>query len=311
MPESERSTEAEAQRDDQRGQREWAVTLIALAALVLVAVVIVIAIPGGGGTATQQTPLELHSAFPQIVAPGKASAVDLQVGLDSIDAASGTLSLRVVAAPGAVIPAEGATVFTTIAAAPYIVVRPDQLNQERSAVLSFAGGDVADYPFDVYRADIRFIAVAGTSTSVAKLSMRRVLPVSVVASTAVAGFSVTASARVAEERANDVTIQMRRTTAVRTWVLSMMAIYWVLALLVVGIAYSVLKGRRAWETRLLAWVTALLFALIVLRNAAPGAPPVGAFFDFFAVFESVGIVAIALAVLMIHYLVGPRSRLES
>jgi hypothetical protein len=57
-------------------------------------------------------------------------------------------------------------------------------------------------------------------------------------------------------------------------------------------------------------MSATLFALI-LSQAAPGAPPVETFFDFYAVFESVGIVALALAALMIVCLVEPRSRLDS
>ncbi len=58
-------------------------------------------------------------------------------------------------------------------------------------------------------------------------------------------------------------------------------------------------------------MSALLFALVLFRTAAPAAPPVGTFLDFYAVFESVGIVAVTLGSLMVFYLVEPRSRLES
>jgi hypothetical protein len=65
-----------------------------------------------------------------------------------------------------------------------------------------------------------------------------------------------------------------------------------------------------WETRLLAWLGAVLFALVSFRTAAPGSPPVGTFFDFSSVFESVGIVAVSLVVLIVYYIVQPPEMLN-
>jgi hypothetical protein len=83
----------------------------------------------------------------------------------------------------------------------------------------------------------------------------------------------------------------------------MMAIYWALALGVAAVTALVVRRQRMWESRLLAWLGALLFAVVTFRNAAPGNPPVGTFLDFFSVFESVAIVAVALVVLIVYYLV--------
>jgi len=88
----------------------------------------------------------------------------------------------------------------------------------------------------------------------------------------------------------------------------MMAIYWALAILAACITYMVVRRRRPMETRLLAWLSAMVFALVALRTAAPGAPPVGTFLDYYAMFESVGIVAASLVVLMIFYLVDDPSK---
>ena len=41
---------------------------------------------------------------------------------------------------------------------------------------------------------------------------------------------------------------------------------------------------------------------MTFRAAAPGSPPVGTFFDYSSVFESVGIVAVSLVVLIVYYI---------
>jgi hypothetical protein len=93
-------------------------------------------------------------------------------------------------------------------------------------------------------------------------------------------------------------------------VLAMMAIYWALALGAAAVTYLVVSGRRPWETRLLAWLGAVVFALISFRTAAPGNPQIGTFLDFYSVFEAVGIVAGSLIVLIVYYLTRSSAELN-
>ena len=191
--------------------------------------------------------------------------------IDSVDPAGGSLRLRVLAIPGPQLPADGATLFTSLGAVPAIVVKPNQIDQERPAVDSFDSGDVADYPFDVYRNTIQMVAVKGTDTTLGNVSQRKVLPVHIEGASAAAGVSVAATATLKNGEFIEVHLTIRRTVAVRGWALALMAIYWAIAILAAGATYIVVRGRRAWESRHLAWFSALLFALVSLREP-PRAP---------------------------------------
>ena len=168
---------------------------------------------------------------------------------------------------------------------------------------------MSNYPFDSYRVAVHLTALAGTDTSVSAAKTRRVLPREIEGENTAAGTVVAATTQVDKDKVITVTLTVRRSLVTGGWVLAMMAIYWALAILAAGITYLVLKGRRPMETRLLAWLSALVFALIAFRTAAPGALPVGTFLGYGAVFESVGIVAASLVALMIFYLVSRPERL--
>lgn len=49
----------------------------------------------------------------------------------------------------------------------------------------------------------------------------------------------------------------------------------------------------------LGWMAATLFALIGMRNAAPGAPPIGSLIDYVAFFWAEGIIAACLVVTVV------------
>jgi hypothetical protein len=282
-------------------KRPWAVGAAALVLFLAVAVLVALTIPRGGSTTQRSTFVVASSS-----AAGKEPAVELLLTVDSLAAAGGGVQTRLLAVPGTALPAEGATVFNSIGSVPTFVVRPKQIDQERTAFLSFERGAVSDYPFDSYRVSIELVALAGTDTSLAHVATRTVLPIRVQGSSVAAGTIVTATTHVDHQGVLNLTLTVSRSLVSRGWVLAMMAIYWALAILAACITYMVVRRKRPMETRLLAWLSAMVFALVALRTAAPGAPPVGTFLDYYAMFESVGIVAASLVVLMIFYLVAPQ-----
>ncbi len=285
--------------------RPWLIVLVALALFVVAGVVVIVQLPRAG-TSGRHTTFETFRG-PRKVPQGTASksAVDVLLTVDSIDTTTGVVHLRLQAAPGEALPADGATLFTSIGSLPYLVIRPNQLDQERSASLSFESGDVSDYPFDRYKAPFALVALAGTDTSLNQAESRRAIPVNIEGVSSAAGIDITARTSVELERIVTITLRIQRTLATRGWVLAMMAIYWALAILAACITYLVVRRRREMETRLLAWLSAMVFALIAFRTAAPGAPPVGTYFDFYAVFESIGIVAACLVALIIVNITRP------
>ena len=271
------------------------------------------------GIPSQSATTETQPFLSQRPDNDRESAVDLLITLDSVDAAAGSVQARVVAAPGTTLPPEGAVVFSNFGANPAIVVRPGQLIPELTTRFSFRSGDIADYPFDSYALQIGVLVVSGTDTVVPSgphTSDRRVLPFDVNAVNVAAGFSAAAQMQLAakSERQPEgtwiLTLQVWRSPRIKGWVLAMIAIYWALALVSAGITVAIIVRRRPFDPRILAFLGALLFALIAFRNAAPGNPPIGTFLDFYAMFESVGIVAISLLALMITYLARSREGLD-
>ena len=286
-----------------RAKRPWAVGAAALVLFLAIAALIAFTIPRGGSNTQRSTFVVASSST-----GGQKAAVELLLTVDSLAAAGGGIQARLIAVPGEAIPPEGATVFNSVGSIPTLVIRPNQIDQERTAFLSFERGAVSDYPFDSYRVSIDLVALAGTDTSLAEATKRTVLPLRVEGSSVAAGTIVTATSHRNENGVLSVTLNVSRSLVSRGWTLAMMAIYWALAILAACITYMVVRRRRPMETRLLAWLSAMVFALVALRTAAPGAPPVGTFLDYYAMFESVGIVAASLVVLMIFYLVDDPSK---
>ena len=278
-----------------RGEmRSKAVLLVVAAVFVGVALLVSFAIPRSNN----------HSPSAIGEPPeSQTSAVDLTLTVVSVDAATGSMRMRLQASPGALLPPEGALVVTSVGGIPTITVAPNRLNQEQSTTLLFQKGDVVDYPFETYGGTLQLVAFQGTDPTITPGITRPRLKVAAIALTNAAGFSITPRSHVDADGIVSIDFLIRRTLGTRGWVLAMMAIYWALALGAAAVTALVVTRKRMWESRQLAWLGAMLFALVTFRNAAPGSPPVGTFLDYLALFEAVGVVAGSLVVLIVYYLV--------
>ncbi|QMU71805.1 DUF4436 family protein [Streptacidiphilus sp. P02-A3a] len=146
------------------------------------------------------------------------------------------------------------------------------------------GGTVSDYPFDRYSADVGFAAVAGD----------RSVPLTLTLVDADPFFTLTA--RSGDESDGGVSLQERITRSRSSHFLAwfMMAAMWALALSVLGAGWIVVSQRRGLVWPALGWMAATLFALVGMRNAAPGSPPTGALMDYLAFFWAELLVALTL-----------------
>lgn len=283
-------------------RRHWRVAIVLLGVLVLVGVVVFLSVPQSGGAQ--------GTTFTVLRVPARStSAVEVEITVDSINATAGSMRARLSATTTHATPPQGVTVFTSIPGASSITVKSDQLVKEKSASLSFTSGDIGDYPFEDFRGHIEMVVGQGTAASLDSKQFKA-LPFEIVGNSTLAGMTVSGQTSVDPGQVAVTRLQIRRSSATKGWAFAMMAIYWAIALLVAGVTYEVVTRRRSWALLLLSWLSATVFALISFRATAPGSPPVGTFFDFFAFFESVGIVAICLVALLIYYLVERKSRLE-
>jgi predicted membrane channel-forming protein YqfA (hemolysin III family) len=96
----------------------------------------------------------------------------------------------------------------------------------------------------------------------------------------------------------------------RLWATAMMAIFWALALAAVTVVVSIAVRARSWETRHLAWLGSMIFALAAFRSTAPGGPPLGVYMDTAAFLWAEVLIVLSLVALVVLYLTRPRNELE-
>lgn len=276
------------------GPRVAAAVLVVLAAVLAA---IVLARPGPPGDRLADLPSGR---------PGDAAVMTFSA--DSVDAGLAQVQGRVVLEPGPALPAEGARLFTDVGAAPSLELRPDRLSPETNLKLDADAGDVSAYPFDSYRADVQVVLVQGADATPADVGVRPALPLTIRGVAAAPGFRV--EDRITErDGVGRVALQVTRNPNVVAWAVAMMVLFWLLALCAVGVSTLVVSGRRDWESRHLAWLGAMIFALAAFRNTAPGNPPIGTFLDFLAFFPAVALVALSLVALVGTFLLRPRDEL--
>jgi len=272
--------------------------LALVVALVFAAMVVIRSVPSG------DPPERFATAD-----TGPGNALELVVRVDSLDAAKGVLRMRIEARPGPALPPEGALVLTDIGSVPTIRVPGDSPPTVTAVEIDVSKGDVSNYPFDAYTAGFAATAVAGADRTLVEAADQPVLPFSVTGLSNVSGFSLDGSAGESASGVGAVAFTAERDPNARTWAIAMMAIYWLLAAGAVAVALSVILSQRAWESRHLAWLGSMLFALSAFRTTAPGSPPIGTFLDFYAFFPAVTLVVLSLTGLIVTFLVRPRDEL--
>ena len=77
--------------------------------------------------------------------------------------------------------------------------------------------------------------------------------------------------------------------------LLLLALMVIIAGLVVRVVRSVAANRMELNLFVASWITALLFALLPLRNSLPGSPPLGSWIDILMYFWVVAVVMVSLA----------------
>jgi hypothetical protein len=221
-----------------------------------------------------------------------ADRVEIQVTVQQVDAADQRAVLRVLAVPrgtfaadeGATVPSHDIEVQTSSLTQTDLRYPAGETISAHDVPVSLADGTISDYPFDSYVTDIGFAAVVNGQRVPVVLSVGDVDPFFVFTSQAAHGDRNVAVLR---EK-----ITRSRGTLILGWF--MMAAMWALALAVAAGAWIIGSQRRGLVWPALGWMAATLFALVGLRNAAPGAPPIGSLLDYAAFFWAELLIALSL-----------------
>ncbi|MFJ9459853.1 DUF4436 family protein [Kitasatospora sp. NPDC101447] len=230
-------------------------------------------------------------------APGP-DHLEVHVLLQRVDAAAQTLTTKVLVRPyGALemngnplVPAQDVLLETTSLEQTALRYPAGQQIATGTVAFDLYGGRVTDYPFDRYHALIGFRATIGGQPA----------PVVVAIEEADPFFAFAQESRQSEGGAVAVTerISRSRSTFILAWF--MMAAMWALALSVLVAAWLIVRQRRGIVWPALGWMAATLFALVGMRNAAPGSPPIGSVLDYAAFFWAELLVAVGLTMIVVR-----------
>lgn len=166
------------------------------------------------------------------------------------------------------------------------------------------GGDTNAYPFDTYHAPFAVIVTtsppggnpsgAASPTPVTHLEFDGTL----------SGYRVTSKPRKEQAADPDVLaldLTIRRTPATDAFAILILVLQVVLASAAAALAVLIWSRHRRVEVTMLTWLAAILFAIVPLRNAMPGAPPIGALVDVVVFFWAVTVIALSLVSVLIRW----------
>lgn len=150
-------------------------------------------------------------------------------------------------------------------------------------------GKVTDYPFDRYTSlmELRVVTADGDlmPTSVTVYNNDSFIKVDPIEDPTLGPIEGTGI---------DVSLQTQRSTPMVVFAVFIMILMLGLALAAVTAAYFVLRWRRGLVFGACSMMAGILFALIPLRNAVPGSPPIGSVIDYASFFIAEIIISISL-----------------
>ncbi|WP_267888449.1 DUF4436 family protein [Nocardia yamanashiensis] len=215
--------------------------------------------------------------------------VDLGIWVGKIDPATQTATVEVLAQPRGAL-ADKSGFFTKDALVYTSALKADPIKIKAGEPISAAEvkvvveGTITDYPFDSYQALLAFDVYSDDQR----------LPVAATVTSGDTLFELAESPQPGVEAGIDITVHATRSLPTLVFALFIMMLMLGLALAAATACFYVLKGRRGLMFPACSMMGALLFALVPLRNAVPGSPPIGSVIDFASFFLAEGIISAAL-----------------
>jgi hypothetical protein len=185
-----------------------------------------------------------------------------------------------------------------------------ELLGEGDAVIAL-DGDVSSYPFDVHSGTLYLSAETYTQSSDGSIKAGERVPIALQAEGGVSGWNSVADLPTGFDQSAAATFTFSRAFSTQVFAVLLVTLFVVVALSALVVSVLVVSNRRRIEVTLLSWCAALLFALPVLRNNLPNAPPIGATIDIFVFLWAIVMTAVALVLLVIGWIRQKRAELEA
>ncbi len=165
-------------------------------------------------------------------------------------------------------------------------------------------GDINSYPFDSYTAQTEVSVEASGSPGP---SGSAAVPTTLLFAGQLNGYSVDANPLPGSGAANALPLGLtvHRATVSALFAVLLLVFQVLLAAAATAFAIRVWYGRRRVEMPMMTWLAALLFAIVPVRNAMPGAPPIGAEVDVLVFFWAIALIALSLVTVLVTWLRQP------
>lgn len=219
-----------------------------------------------------------------------ANRVDLAVTVRRVDVTNGQLVLSLVPDPvgtlvdSAGTPTKRLVIGASSPATPELTFARGQLITQRTVQVPLGDGSISDYPFDHYTTVVGFSASADGRDVPLHVDLQEADPFYLT--------KVKSAGTLSLAVFDEIRVSRSRGTLILAWF--MMIAMWALALSVLGGAYIITVRQQGMVWPALGWMAATLFALVGMRNAAPGSPPIGSLIDYASFFWAEAIVAASL-----------------
>ncbi|GHF10160.1 DUF4436 family protein [Streptomyces morookaense] len=196
-------------------------------------------------------------------------------------------------------PTKDLTIETSSGERPVLHYPAHQPIRTETLAFHLQKGTISDYPFDRY---ITYVAFDPTADG-------KDVPVSVRVLDKDPFFVAHKDRLVAKELGTGLRLSIRRSRSNFLLAWFMMIVMWLMALAVLVGARLAAWYRRGMAWAALSWMAATLFALVALRKAAPGDPPIGSAFDYAAFFWANLIIAASVVYVVVVGFEAERAKL--
>ncbi|HEX7304954.1 DUF4436 family protein [Lentzea sp.] len=216
--------------------------------------------------------------------------LDVSVFVQKTDASLQEVSAQVEVAPQGALadengwPRKDITLYTNGVKGDVLPFKAGKTPSVADLRVAMNDGVITDYPFDGYQVDFGFTAEVDGAA----------VPVNLTLVNADSFFKLTLAKDETTSDALMFTAAAKRSTGTFAFALFIMVFMWFLSLAAVIAAWFAVKGRHGLLWPSMSFMGALLFALVPLRNAVPGQPPVGSVVDFGAFFIAEALISLSL-----------------
>jgi len=234
--------------------------------------------------------------------PGRADCVRVTANIASLDPVKGEAVLRLQFEPQhSLLDKEdvlinAVTVYTNSTSGKSEITYKKGESMQPLDVNMFLQGDSSQFPWDRYTG-LLWVCIASQKGIDGKLSSWSAVPFSLDLKTGITGFKIEANEIKQKDRSfstAEIAFKVERSNSSRGFSVFIMVLIGLLTLAAFLAGFAVIVGGRKIEMSMLGWLGGMLFALLPLRNAMPGAPPIGCLADYMSFFWAEAITAATL-----------------